>query len=86
MNKIRKKIPRVITLRERRRDPRYASAMTWNWQVCNDCGKLVSLCCPQCGGVSFNQRPRDVMRAALDKHGYPPALFRNTEPKSGLGR
>jgi hypothetical protein len=61
-------------LRERARDPRYASVMLWNWQLCKDCGSLVPRCCTQCGGTSFNTRPRDIMRAALNQHGYPPPL------------
>jgi hypothetical protein len=74
MSKSRIKSGRQEKLRERRRDPQYASAMPWNWQLCNDCGSLVPRCCPRCGGTSFNNRPREIIRAGLNKHGYPPIL------------
>jgi len=78
MSKNRQKSSRDTALRKRRRDPAYASAMPWNWKLCRECENLVPLSCPKCGGTRFTSRPLEIIKAGLRKHGYPPALHRNS--------
>jgi hypothetical protein len=60
------------------RDARYASARPWDWKVCRDCEGLISERCPTCGGNHFSKEPADILRVAIQRFGYPPALHKDT--------
>lgn len=60
------------------KDPRFAAARPWDWQVCTKCEDLVPVTqskCPRCGDAQFDASPGAVIAVGLRKHGMPPSRF-----------
>ena len=68
--------PAKRTSLDKRLDPRYAAVRLWDWRLCLECGSLIPERCPKCGGNRFSKQPRDILKAAIDQHGYPPSLLK----------
>jgi hypothetical protein len=55
----------------RKLDPRYASARSWDWKLCLKCGALLPERCTVCGGSEFTKDPEKIISAAISKLGLP---------------